>query len=242
MSAAKPDPGQAERAARRAAWTAKLQGHLSKFGSPRTDFTLLAALTGGAGFLASAGLLGLGLRFLWLRYALAVLISYLVFLALLGVWLGIEKRRLLRGGVLPEEPPIVRGTSGKQLKAAESGWDAVSSIFDGLSGTHDLGAFFIGVLIIVAVISVLFGVVVVIASAPELLAEVLLDGLLSAGLYHRLRGLDSSHWLESAVRRTWKPFLGVLIIFLAGGLVLHGMDPRAVSLWDFWKHLRQGHR
>ncbi|MGH7794031.1 MAG: hypothetical protein ACREQ2_03890 [Candidatus Binatia bacterium] len=45
--------------------------------------------------------------------------------------------------------------------------------------------------------------------APALLAEIFVDGVLIAGLYRRLRGYDTQHWLKAAVKRTWLPVTGM---------------------------------
>jgi hypothetical protein len=249
MSTAKQDPVQAERAARRAAWAGKLQGHLSKFGSPRTQLALMVAFTGAAGLVASFGLLELGLRVLWLRYSLAVLLAYLVFLCQVWIWLALEKRRLLREGLFvpesdapagPAHPSVAppAGKSGNSPKDKSGVEDVLAAITDAGCG-GELGLIFLA---LAAIVLVLLGLVLLIATAPALLAEVLLDGLLSASLYRRLKGLDPGSWLETAVRKTWMPFLVAFLIFLGAGLVLHTLDPHAVSIVDFWKHLRQGHR
>jgi hypothetical protein len=65
---------------------------------PRVLMSLILAATGAAGFLASFLLLHLGVSRMWLRYALAVLFAYAVFIVLLRVWLflqGRESRRSL---------------------------------------------------------------------------------------------------------------------------------------------------
>lgn len=54
---------------------------------PRFSMTLMVLLTGFAGFLSSYGMLHFGLTKMWLRYSLAVLVSYAAFLLLLKFWL-----------------------------------------------------------------------------------------------------------------------------------------------------------
>jgi hypothetical protein len=57
--------------------------------------SLILAATGAAGFLASFVMLRLGLSAMWLRYALAVALAYLVFLFLLRVWIFLHGRETL---------------------------------------------------------------------------------------------------------------------------------------------------
>ena len=68
---------------------------LVRRGWPRVEMSLILAATGAAGFLASFVMLRLGLSVMWLRYALAVLLAYTVFLLLLRVWLLLHSREPL---------------------------------------------------------------------------------------------------------------------------------------------------
>jgi hypothetical protein len=80
----------------------------------------------------------------------------------------------------------------------------------------------------------------VVASAPLLFAEVLLDGALSYGLYRRLRRLDHRHWLESALARTYAPVLVVIGFFALAGVVMQWYAPSADSIGDVWHQFREG--
>lgn len=62
-------------------------------GSPRLLMTLFLSLTGGAGFLVSYALLRVGVTQMMLRYPLAILAAYCVFLLLLRFWLFLHARR-----------------------------------------------------------------------------------------------------------------------------------------------------
>ena len=61
-------------------------------GLPRAQMSLILSTTGAAGFLASFVMLRLGLTSMWLRYALAVLLAYAVFLFMLRLWLYLHSR------------------------------------------------------------------------------------------------------------------------------------------------------
>jgi hypothetical protein len=71
----------------------------------------------------------------------------------------------------------------------------------------------------------------VVYSAPVLFAELLLDGVLAASLYRRLRTVERQHWLTTTLRRTWMPFaLTALILSLTGwGLSLHTPGARSIG-------------
>ncbi len=68
---------------------------LLRRGWPRVEMSLILAATGAAGFVASFLMLRLGLSAMWLRYGLAVLLAYGVFILLLSVWLLLHRREPL---------------------------------------------------------------------------------------------------------------------------------------------------
>jgi uncharacterized membrane protein len=59
---------------------------------PRVQMSLILAATGAAGFVASFVMLHLGVWRMWIRYPLAVLFAYAVFIVLLRVWLFLHGR------------------------------------------------------------------------------------------------------------------------------------------------------
>src|SRR5919107_255209 len=60
---------------------------------PRAQMTLILLATGCAGLLVSFTLLHAGLTRMWLRYPVAILCAYGVFLLLLRLWLAAQSRR-----------------------------------------------------------------------------------------------------------------------------------------------------
>jgi FtsH-binding integral membrane protein len=58
---------------------------------PRVLMSLILAATGAAGFLVSFALMYLGVTRMWLRYPIAVLVAYGVFLLLLRIWLHLQR-------------------------------------------------------------------------------------------------------------------------------------------------------
>jgi len=70
----------------------------------------------------------------------------------------------------------------------------------------------------------------VIWSAPLLFAEILVDALLAAGLYRRLRVLDQRHWMVAALRHSALPFLLTALVAAGAGWGMQQYAPAAVSL------------
>lgn len=229
----------------------RLRRNLERQGYPRLQMMLLVALTGGAGFLASFVLLRAGVDVLWLRYGTAVAIAYLVFLALLWLWLRTRAEDYIDApGALPNLPDgssAYQGGGGRYAGGgANSSWDEPalnaesgslpSMKLDAVSSAADADELAIPLAVVIFVGTVLIAVlaasVSVVYSAPALFAELLLDGLLSATLYRRLRRLETRHWLETAVRRTFVPFISTLLAMMALGWALSVYAPDARSLGD----------
>ena len=84
------------RAPRRRQAVEALRARLQRANWPRLQMSAITALTGASGFLASWLLLQLGVHRMALRYGLAVLAAYGVFLLLLRVWIHFHQRSLRR--------------------------------------------------------------------------------------------------------------------------------------------------
>ena len=97
---------------------------LLRRGLPRVQMSLILAATGAAGFLASFVMLHLGVWRMWVRYPLAVLFAYAVFIVLLRVWLFLHGR----------EP---RGHFDLDLDAADVAGDIALDAFHGAGAAPD---------------------------------------------------------------------------------------------------------
>ncbi|WP_291020391.1 hypothetical protein [Hydrogenophaga sp.] len=239
----------------------RLQRRLEADAWPRLQMGLLVALTGAAGLLASFLLLQAGLSAMWLRYPLALALAYLVFLALLWLWLRTRAEDWLadapagsgdggagasRGAASsgPHEP--VSGGGGDFGGAgASAGFDAPASAppgpiaSGGSSSGFDVGdadEFALPLVVIALAIGLALSSFYVVYTAPALLAELLLDGVLAATLYRRLRGLSTRHWIETAVRRTALPFALTAVFLLLCGAAMAWYAPDARSLGEVLRH------
>ena len=222
----------------------RIRRRLERASSPRFQMTLMVLATACAGFLCSYLLLQLGLYQMWLRYSLSVVVAYAAFLGLIHMWLQASRPgapSLMQVDINPLD--VLNSLDDISLPHA-SGASAPS----GGSTSHGSGLLGFDLdldgegLVVVIVVLVTVGVAVIasiylITQAPSLLAEVLLDGALSFGLYRRLRSLERRHWLESAVARTWFPFFWVLVFFVIAGAVMQTYAPEAVSIGRVWEHL-----
>jgi hypothetical protein len=96
----------------------------------------------------------------------------------------------------------------------------------------------VALLLALVAAALLFAVLYIVYLAPALFAELLVDGALSASLYRRLRGLQTRHWLESAVRRTLLPFGITALVLSAVGYGFQSYAPEADSLGEVLQHHR----
>jgi hypothetical protein len=94
------------------------------------------------------------------------------------------------------------------------------------------------VIIIIPIVAAV-GIGIVVASAvwtaPALFAELLLDGLVGAGIYQGLRRSEVHSWLGSAVRHTRWSAAAVIAIAVAAGYLIQHFAPYAVSIGDLWR-------
>jgi hypothetical protein len=89
----------------------------------------------------------------------------------------------------------------------------------------------------VLALGLLLASVYVVWLAPSLLAELLLDGALSYTLYRHLRRDalgQPRHWVQTALRRTVWPFVGVAVFLTAVGAALQLYAPEAHTLGEVW--------
>jgi hypothetical protein len=241
--------------------------------------TLILLATGCAGFLTSFALLREGLALMWLRYPLAILSAYAVFLLLLRLWLAAQSRRKdwpdvdlpnvdLTGADLSDVVGRGGGTHGfgfggagdfagggaggavdgatQAAGFAPSGGGTTGAsgggFLDSINLNIDLDFDDEGCAVVLALaalaLAILAGLVVsfyVVWAAPALLAEILIDGLLVAGLYKRVKTAERRHWLRAAVRRTALPVVLTAVSFTAAGYLMQHAAPEARSVGEFWK-------
>lgn len=234
-----------------------ITGRLLRKSMPRFQVSLILSLAGLAGFLTSFSLLHLGVPWMWLRYPIAILFAYGVFLLLLSLWLWLQRRTLnvdssvldfIPSGATSDEESFHFGGGGDfgGGGAGVSWGESVSSSSPAPSGSSasngpgfdlDLEE---GWLIIIAIVALVGGLIAsfyVIYIAPSLLAEILVDGALVAGLYRRVKHIEPRHWLHAAVRRTLLPAMLAAIFFTVAGYALQRAVPDARSIGEVWNQV-----
>lgn len=223
---------------------------------PRLQMGWIVTLTGFAGLAASFLLLQAGVHAMGLRYFYAMCVAYLSFLLLLWGWLR------LRGDAFDVPPFDGPGQPAPALDAIGAGGsfdgggasgnyelpdaapvlDKALALADESDGVGDaIGAVgeageALPLAVLLLVLGIVFSSFFVIYSAPVLFAELLVDGVLTASLYRRLRGLDRQHWLESALQRTFWPFVMTAVVVTVAGWGMGLYAPDAHSLGEVLRY------
>ena len=113
----------------------RVKDRLERESFPRVQMTLLVALTGGFGLLASFTMLQFGMDSMAVRYPLALVCAYLFFLFLIWLWLRTNARDYLDLPDFTDLIPRPRSLDGLPRFKSGSGGDfgggAASGKFDG---------------------------------------------------------------------------------------------------------------
>lgn len=237
----------------------RLRQKLERNGFPRLQMFLLVSITGGAGFFASYLLLSFGFDTMWLRYLATLGCAYAVFLFLLWLWL---RTRAEDYSDFPDISNLPSGRSGScpeySGKGGDFGGGGASGRFDGahegvssspdfdapvgealdvVSGADEFALPLAALALLAALVLSSFWVVY---TAPVLFAELLVDGVLAASLYRRLRGLETRHWLETALRRTFWPFALTALMVSSCGWAMQLYAPEAHAIGQVIAHWKNG--
>ncbi|MES2900340.1 MAG: hypothetical protein V4723_11470 [Pseudomonadota bacterium] len=224
---------------------------------PRVQMFLLVSFTGISGFVASFIMLQLGLHGMALRYLLAMGVAYAAFLGLLWIWLRWRADDFLDPELADASVELganaldhvdfsagVRGGGGSFDGGGASanfdvGSDATGSVSEKLGVLAEAEEAAIPLAVIVLVCAIVLSSLFVIYSAPVLFAEIIVDGVLSAGLYRRLRGIEPNHWIHAALKRTIWPFVLTAVVVASCGYAMQRYAPGAHSLGEVLRYSAQ---
>jgi hypothetical protein len=238
---------------------AKFRNAINRHSYPRLEMFLLVSFTGMAGFFTSYALLHFGMTTMWVRYLVSIGAAYAIFMLMLKIWLmwkssGRSSDSGDIGDVIDFDlyPNLGHGSSGGfhggggSFSGGGASVDYSADVSSGADGAGAVGEAFgavaqaeegaIPLIVIGALLAALLSIFLVafslIYSAPVLFSELLVDGVLSVSLYRRLKGIDSRHWLESAIRRTVWPFVFAAVIFAGVGVTLAHFAPGTHSVGE----------
>ena len=238
----------------------RIRGNLERDSFPRLQMLLLVTVTGASGFFASYIVLHAGLLEMWLRYLVSLGIAYSMFLFLLWLWLRTKAEDYADLPDFSGSPSFGTGDTGApyvghggdfggggttaSFDAPSTGIvdvsDSGTSVGDALGSVADADEFAIPLLVLVLAGALICSSIFMVYSAPALFAELLVDGVLSASLYRKLRGLETRHWFETALRRTLWPFVITAVMVSATGWGMALYAPGAHSIADVVAHSKPG--
>ena len=229
----------------------RVQRHLEQASFPRIQMTLIVALTGGVGLLASFLLLRAGVESMAVRYPVAVGLAYVFFLIMLWIWLKFRRDDLDIPDVteLPDwgssDVDVPYSGGGGQFGgggasgsfdgptvASDSISTPSSSVTDGAGSIVDADELAIPIAVVALAAGLAVASLYVIYIAPVLFAELIVDGLLSVALYRRLRPDESSHWLATACRKSVLPFAVTAVFLAIVGAAMAAYAPGARSVGE----------
>ncbi len=235
----------------------RIHALLGRAGWPRLTMTAIVILTWAAWFLSSVGLLRLGVDSMALRYPLAVGIAYLAFLGMLWAWLRVMISGRARAEALADASPVPPGTGmAAAAMAASGGLSTITSAprgreeprkhegtWDGDLGFLEIGDLgsgsdaggFVLILALIALLSVLIVSGLMVATAPVLFAELLVDGMAMMAVTRSVRWSAVAHWSSGVVRRTWLPTTITAVVFCLVGLGLQLAAPGSATLGQAWQ-------
>jgi hypothetical protein len=190
-----------------------------------------------AGSASSFLLLRLGVHSMPVRYVLAVLLGYALFLAGVRLWLWYAQKVLPhlqheivevdQGARQASLPPERSSSDGSALDNLVSAWDVVDLGGDGC----------LVVAVAMLLVAALGGMVAyILAATPELLGEAVVQVALAAALQRKGKVWAGGHWSGSVFRATWAIALVAILAAIIIGLLIHAKCPSARTLFDALSH------
>jgi hypothetical protein len=205
----------------------RLKRLLIKYSQPRFQMFLILLVTISIGAGASFVLLKAGLTGMWLRYPVAAIVAYLAFLIMLRLWVQYKFSDL---SIAPDAD-AAQPEPGTESQYSIWKLRFIDFLDMASCGIDDFPVLFF----IVAFLAILIVVWWIIIAAPALIAEVLVDGVLVTGLWHRFKRYGETSSLGGAVRATMLP---AVIVFVGLGIIgffLQTIKPGADSIGDLFR-------
>jgi hypothetical protein len=230
-----------QHSSRRFAARASVALSVQRRGYPRLAVACALTASAAIGLGCSIGLRHCGLIAMWLRYPLALAASYIVFVALLGMFVRRAARRLLE-----DQDQIRRDALRLQFHRNDSELPDPNALLDNVSeaareaGRQEVdpraAPLFLMLLLSITVILVC---VYYIWMAPVLLADVAVEGALVGWLYRPRFRASGSGWRQVAFEQTGVPAFLLALAFAATGVGFQLYAPQATTVAEVWQHVLQ---
>lgn len=203
----------------------------------RFHMSLILAAVMASAVLCSKLLLNLGVYSLPIRYPIAALVAYLVFLGLVRIWVAYVTRNdsSQSDADLDFDFDDVEFPSVDSTKSVDFSGGSISHTSSSGSSSwsfdFDEGGWILIVLGIL--LAVIFGAgAYLIYIAPEMLPEVALQVVMASTLKRASNKLEAGGWAVSILKGTIVPFLIVFVLTIGLGVVVHHTCPMATKLTE----------
>jgi hypothetical protein len=207
---------------------------------PRCTMSVIVAVSAGAAFAASFLMLEGGVTMMVVRYPLALLAGWAVFLAEMWLWAKAERRWFLPEHEL--EKLLHQPDPGERQEVTIDPEPALEWLdLPDLGDVGDLEGCVLGIVMLVLIVLACIataGVLTIVLSAPALIAEVFLDAVLATALYQRMRNIDERWWLGGAIAQTVKPVAWTALLLIVLGGTLAYIAPGAQSVGGAWRRIQ----
>lgn len=234
---------------------AEIKHQLLRDSFPRIEISIILLFTALTGFLTSYWLLHAGFSSMTLRYPVCIAAAYCIFLLLLRLWLGLHNPQTRAGNsydnLVGDLPVSLADTTinessraafefggGGDFSGAGAGgsWGSGGDlpILDGVDLGFDSEELGWIILAVIAILGGLLATFYIVWIAPILFAEILVDGVLITGLYHRVKKIERRYWLKTAVKKTLLPAVLAALFFSLAGFAMHKISPEAHSIGEVW--------
>jgi hypothetical protein len=243
-----PPPDEGKKVVLRERLIQRTKKLLVRKSNPRLQMFFILLLSGLGAFFSSWLMLQMGLATMAIRYPLAVAFGYLVFLLLLWLWLYYTTTRTPVSNLEPSHNPVYYydpiyyepgpSPTGPTASAGVAGTKSEGGRLSLNLGDAD-GEGAALVVIILIVVAVVVGIVsiIIIATGPTLLAELLVDGVLLTGMSQRTGYVQGPHWLSSVLGRTLPWAIVLILVFGFAGWALESLMPGAHTMGQIFHRL-----
>ena len=208
----------------------------------RFHMSLILAAVMASAVLCSKLLLNLGVYSLPIRYPIAALVAYLVFLGLVRIWVAYvtyndssQSDADLDVDLDDVEFPSVGPAKLIDFSGGSTSNSGVShtSSSGGSSWSFDFDEGGWILIVLGILLAVIFGAgAYLIYIAPEMLPEVALQVVMASTLKRASHKLEAGGWAVSILKGTVVPFLIVFVLTIGLGVVVHHTCPMATKLTE----------
>jgi hypothetical protein len=200
--------------------------------------TLVVAASAGVWCGSSVALRWCGISAMWLRYPVALVPAYALFLVLSGLLARRTARRLDARREVLRRQSRRRQWQSDETDEQRKFDDFLDDVSEGMrhADNGDAGAGLPALIVTMLATTVVLVCIYFIWMAPVLFGELIVEGALATWLYRpSSRGL-AGNWLDVSLEQTGLPAFLMAVSFLAAGIGFQVYAPEAETIVDVFHH------